>query len=250
MKKNRYFLIYVLILISIYSATGINKVMAQNNNKEKVIFLTFDDGPSANNTPKILEILKNNNVKATFFIIGASAESYPHIVKNLYQEGMCILPHTYSHNYKAIYNTSESYFNDLNKCISTIKKITGAEPIHYTRLPGGSDNLVSNVEVLRTIRNKLNAKGIDYVDWNVSSGDAQGEVVEVNILNNNIKCQCTNLNLAVILMHDSYYKTTTVESLDYTIKHLKSQGYKFKKIDEMTPSERSSLIKMRVINRR
>ncbi|MBU5485696.1 polysaccharide deacetylase [Clostridium sp. MSJ-11] len=250
MKKNRYFLIYALILISIYSTIGINEVMAHNSTKEKVVFLTFDDGPSPNNTPEILKILKDNDVKATFFVIGTSVESYPHVAKRLYKEGMCILPHTYSHNYGTIYNNSESYFNDLNKCISSIKNITGEEVIHYTRLPGGSDNLVSNSEVLRTIRNKLNAKGIDYIDWNVSSGDAEGGVVAVNILNNNIKYQCTDLNLAVILMHDSYYKTTTVESLDSTIKHLKAQGYKFKKINEMTPNERNNLIKMRVINRR
>ncbi|GAA0726809.1 polysaccharide deacetylase family protein [Clostridium malenominatum] len=249
MKKRLYFLIFIFIL-SLILKTGISQVKAANNNKEKVVFLTFDDGPSPNNTPKILKILKENGVKASFFVIGALGENNPQIIKKMYSEGMTILPHTYSHDYKAMYSSVDNYFQDLDKCIKVINNLTGKDYYTYTRLPGGSDNQVSNGEILRTIRNKLNAKGVDYIDWNVSSGDAEGETVAVNVLNHNIKNGCNNTNLAVILMHDSYYKSTTVESLDSIIKDLKAKGYTFKTLEEMTNSERRTMIRMGIVNRR
>lgn len=249
MKKRLYFLIFIFILISTLKVE-INQVKAEANNKEKVVFLTFDDGPSPNNTPKILKILKENGVKASFFIIGALGENNPQIIKRMHEEGMTILPHTYSHDYKVIYSSVDKYFQDLERCEKVIGNLTGKESYSYTRLPGGSDNQVSNGEILRTIRNKLNAKGIDYIDWNVSSGDAASETVAVNVLNNNIKIGCDNTNLAVILMHDSYYKSTTVESLDKIIKDLKGKGYTFKTLEEMTAAERRTMIKIGVVNRR
>ncbi|WP_243108730.1 polysaccharide deacetylase family protein [Clostridium rectalis] len=217
---------------------------------KKVAFLTFDDGPSGNNTPKILNILKQNNIKATFFVIGKEAERNPQVLKELNNSGMCILPHTYCHDYKIIYSSVENYFKDLEKCKNVIRKITGKSPEFYTRLPGGSDNLVCKAENLRSIRNRLNAKGIDYVDWNVSSGDATGNSVPTSTIKSNIVSQVGNSKTAVVLMHDGYYKTTTVEALPETIKSLKSQGFTFKTFDDLTPGERTKMIKMGVINRR
>ncbi|MBP1863066.1 peptidoglycan/xylan/chitin deacetylase (PgdA/CDA1 family) [Clostridium tetanomorphum] len=227
-----------------------NDVAVNSNNKSKIAFLTFDDGPSPNNTRKILKILKENDVKATFFIVGTKGEANPQILRELSNNGMCILPHSYSHSYKDIYSSSNSYFNDLNKCIDVIKRITGTAPLPYTRLPGGSDNLVSNPENLRTIRNKLNAKGIDYVDWNVSSGDASEETVTTSTIKNNVFNQCKNNNFSVILMHDTYYKNTTVEALPYTIKHLKEQGFEFRTFENLSAWERGTMINMGIINRR
>ena len=225
--------------------------MAVNGiNRSKVAFLTFDDGPSPNNTRKILNILKENNVKATFFVVGANAEANPEILKEMKNSGMCILPHCYSHSYTSIYNTADSYFNDLNKCIDVIKRITGNTPPPYTRMPGGSDNSVPKPENLRTIRNKLNAKGIDYVDWNVSSGDAEAETVPTSSIKGNIFNQCRDKNFAVVLMHDGYYKVTTVEALPYTIKYLKDNGFQFRTFSDVSAWERGTMLRIGVMNRR
>ncbi|WP_084284743.1 polysaccharide deacetylase family protein [Clostridium lundense] len=225
-------------------------VAINSTNKPKVAFLTFDDGPSPNNTRQILKILKENNVKATFFIVGEKAEANSEILKEMSRSGMCILPHCYSHSYETIYNTPDSYFNDLNKCIGVIKRITKKTPQSYVRMPGGSDNLVSKPESLRTIRNRLNAKGIDYVDWNVSSGDATADTVPASTIENNIFDQCKEKNFVVMLMHDSYYKKTTVESLNYTIRYLKDKGFQFKTFEDLNAFERGTMIKTGIMNRR
>lgn len=227
-----------------------DEMAINSTNKPKVAFLTFDDGPSPNNTRQILKILKENNVKATFFIVGAKAEANPEILKEMSGSGMCILPHCYSHSYKTIYNTTDSYFNDLNKCIGVIERITKKTPQSYVRMPGGSDNLVSKPENLRTIRNRLNAKGIDYIDWNVSSGDAESDAVPTSTIENNIFNQCKEKNFVVMLMHDSYYKKTTVESLSYTIKYLKDRGFQFKTFEDLNAFERGTMIKTGIMNRR
>lgn len=219
-------------------------------NKSKLVFLTFDDGPSPNNTRKILNILKENNVKATFFIVGTKAEANPEILKEISNSDMCILPHCYSHSYETIYKTVDSYFNDLNKCTEVVKRIIGKTPKSYVRMPGGSDNLVSNPEVLRTIRNKLNAKGIDYIDWNVSSGDAAAETVPTSTIKGNIFNQCRDKSFAVILMHDGYYKGSTVESLPTTIRYLKEQGYQFRTLEDLNSLERGTMLRTGIMNRR
>lgn len=218
--------------------------------EEKKIFLTFDDGPSPNNTLKILNILKENNIKATFFVVGNMAETYPSIVKALNDNGMCILPHTYCHEYKTIYSSTNSYFNDLNKCINSITKITGKVPPKYTRLPGGSDNQVCSKNILSNIRNNLNIKGFDYIDWNVTSGDAMANTVATSTIKTNVNNQCSSKKLGVVLMHDCYYKTTTVEALPATIKNLKSQGFKFRTFNDLTLEEKENMIRLGIMNRR
>lgn len=255
-KKQR--IIRSLLLTSIILLFISSKAMAKNYNykgqttkdKKRVVFLTFDDGPSANNTPKILSILNKHNVKGNFFIVGNNVDKYPHLVKQLKDSGMCILPHSYSHSYKTIYKDTNSFFNDLNKCRESIEKITGEKTKDFVRLPGGSDNLVSNAKVLEGIRNKLVANGIDYVDWNVSSGDAVSKTVDAQILKQNVMNQCSMKNFAVILMHDGYYKTTTVDALDDTIKYLKENNFTFRTFNDLTKEEREQMVHLRLINRK
>ena len=100
----------------------------------KVVYLTFDDGPTPNNTPRILEILKRNNIKATFFVIGQNPDMYKQIVN----EGHAIAIHTYSHEYKQVYASVDAFFADLYKLRDLIKEKTGVDP-KVTRFPGGSN---------------------------------------------------------------------------------------------------------------
>ncbi|NMM64480.1 polysaccharide deacetylase [Clostridium sp. P21] len=215
----------------------------------KEVFLTFDDGPCINNTHKILKILKDNNVKASFFVVGIKATENPEVLKEIHNSGMCIAVHTYSHDYKKIYKNLDAYLNDYDACCNVIQNLTGKTPSPYIRLPGGSTNLVTSKSNLNSIKNALNEKGIRYVDWNVCSGDAESHVVAVDKIKNNVMTQCKDKNFAVILMHDTYYKYFTVEALPDIINYLKNEGYVFRTFDDVTPAEESEMIKLKIINK-
>lgn len=212
------------------------------------VFLTFDDGPSPVNTLRILEVLKRYNVKATFFIIGKNADEYPDILNRVKREGMCIAPHTYSHNYK-IYRSEKAYFDDYEACNNAIMKITGSETVPFMRLPGGSTIQVSNKDVMKGIKTRLINNNIKYVDWNVSSADAAMEKVPAALIKNNVISQCKGKNFVVILMHDSNTKTTTVEALPDIIEYLKDNGYVFKTFENVTSTEERQMNKLQIINR-
>lgn len=222
--------------------------LEKSEKKTKKVFLTFDDGPSINNTRNILKILKDNNVKATFFVIGCKAEEYSDIIKELKEAGMSIQSHTYSHDYK-IYKSVDKYMDDLQKCKETIEKLTGQKTGPYVRIPGGSDNLVAKKYILKNIREEIKEKGMYYVDWNVSCGDAAGYNIPEYKIENNVKKQCENKDLAVVLMHDSYYKKTTVQALPKIIKNLKDEGFVFRTFNDLTDSERENMIDDNIINR-
>ncbi|AYD41097.1 polysaccharide deacetylase [Clostridium fermenticellae] len=215
----------------------------------KKVYLTFDDGPSVNNTRKILKILNDNNVKATFFVVGIKSEENPDILKDISNSGMSIGIHTYSHDYKKIYKQVDSYLKDYENCKISINKITGKDPIDCVRLPGGSTNTIVSKDNLRYITRSLNKLGIDYIDWNVCSGDADSHVVAVEKIKKNIITQCRDKNLAVILMHDTYYKYFTVEALPDVIKYLKNQGFEFRTLGDLTKEEKDEMIKEGIMNR-
>lgn len=213
----------------------------------KKVFLTFDDGPCINNTLKILDILQQNNVKATFFVVGKKVAQYPEIVKKLSDAGMCIASHSYSHDYR-IYKSYLKYNEDLIMCNEVIRKITGKEPCRYVRLPGGSYNSIGNRMVMRNIKESIRENNFNYVDWNVCSGDAISDNVPSNKIRDEVVKQCKNKNLAVILMHDAYYKKSTVEALPYIVSYLKSEGFEFKTFNDITKEEEEKMIKDRIMN--
>lgn len=215
----------------------------------KEVYLTFDDGPSVNNTPAIIDILNHNNVKATFFVIGQSVEAYPEIIKKMHTSGMCIAPHTYSHKYRNIYRDTEAYLKDMEKCSNAIKTITKQSNFSYLRMPGGSDNLISDAETLKTIKMSIKKRNINYVDWNISSEDALGHNVKEIKIKQNIMTQSMGESMAVVLMHDSYYKETTVNSLKEVIDYFKKQGYKFRTFNDLSEEEKQKMIKKGVLNR-
>ena len=106
--------------------------------EEKVVYLTFDDGPSAKVTPQILDILKQYNVKATFFIIAKNAEQYPDTVKRAADEGHTIASHTYSHDYSYVYGSLENFREEVNKAKDVLTNIVGEDAFtNIFRFPGG-----------------------------------------------------------------------------------------------------------------
>lgn len=136
----------------------------------KTMYLTFDDGPSPEHTEKILDVLKEKNVKATFFMIGEYVESYPEIAKRVAEEGHVIGIHCYRHDYQVLYGSVDSYLEDFEKAYDVIKEVTGTEPVFF-RFPGGSVNAY-NQEITGEIVEVMSERGFIYYDWNASLEDA------------------------------------------------------------------------------
>lgn len=201
--------------------------LENNNNDEKIIYLTFDDGPTSN-TLKILDILKLNNIKATFFVLGYNSDLYSRIV----QEGHTIALHSFTHKYSEIYKSVESYFEDLYKLENLIFDKVGIKS-KVVRLPGGSSTNKVNKDLKDKILNRLKNEGYVYFDWNCDSLDASGHNVPVNvIIENSTKCKQKYVNL---LMHDTESKNTTVQSLQAIIDNYKERGYKFDVLTTESP---------------
>ena len=214
----------------------------------KEVFLTIDDGPSTYNTLRNLKTLKDNGVKATFFVVGKQAEELPQVIKEIYSSGMSIENHSYSHNYNS-YKSEEAWFNDFDRCDNVLLKLLNKKKSKFLRFPGGSDNQVSNKEVMSKIRKDTIGKGLNYVDWNVSAGDAQPIKLGPKELFKNIVDQCESKNFAVVLIHDAQDKKNTADALDKIIKYLKSKGFIFRTFDDITPTEIKEMIKLKILNR-
>lgn len=197
-----------------------------------IIYLTFDDGPSRSITPKILDILKEENVKATFFVIHHD-KSLNQYIKRAYEEGHTIALHSYTHNYKKIYASVDAYFEDLNKIREEVYSITG-NYANIIRFPGGSSNTVSkfNPKIMTTLAKKVEEKGFIYFDWNISSGDAGGAKTKNDIYNNVVKSLTRGTN--IVLMHDKENNYITLNALKDIIQYAKLKGYRFEKITEGT----------------
>ncbi|MGE4273070.1 MAG: polysaccharide deacetylase family protein [Desulfitobacterium sp.] len=186
----------------------------------KIVYLTIDDGPSENTAP-ILEVLKREGVKATFFVIGTQVEKYPELFKQTYVQGNAIGNHTYSHNYSEIYRSPEDFIANLKKNEELIYRLIGIRP-QVIRTPGGTHG---NFHI--SYYNAVDAEDYLVYDWNVSTGDATAPVVSVETILGNIKEQVPGRDRVILLMHDSYGKGTTVEALPQIIQFLKKQGYEF-----------------------
>lgn len=213
-----------------------NKVqIKQGIHKSSMIYLTFDDGPSASITPKVLDILKETGVKATFFVT-CKSDSLNYLIKRAHDEGHTIALHTCTHRYNEIYKSDEAYFNDLYSISNKVKNITGEES-KIIRFPGGSSNTVSkqyNNGIMSRLVSSVTEKGFTYFDWNVASGDAGGAGTKDDIYNNVIKgISPTKTN--VVLMHDFENNYKTLNALKDIIITCKNAGYTFAAIDSNTP---------------
>lgn len=190
---------------------------------EKIAYLTFDDGPTSNITPRILDVLKEKDVKATFFVLGKMVEAYPEMAKRAAQEGHILANHSYSHDYKSVYDSKQSFFDEIKKSEEVIINTVGeASYTRVFRFPGGSAGKEDEY------KQALSEIDYVYVDWNALNGDAEGHNVAVDTQLANIKETTKGRSGAVILMHDAATKQTTVDALPYIIDYLKEQGFTFK----------------------
>lgn len=197
------------------------------NSETKRAFLTFDDGPSQN-TDDILNILQENNIKATFFVLGSQVEKMPEITKKIYNEGHYIANHGYSHIYSIIYQSPEQVLNEYNKCNQIIANTIGVPEYnsHLFRFPGGSVGGYY-AQIKEQAITLLEQNNILYVDWNSLTGDSEKANPTEEYLMNNLQKTTKEKNSVVLLMHDSQSKKETVEFLPKVIEYLKQQGYEF-----------------------
>lgn len=194
---------------------------------EKTIYLTFDDGPSKSVTPLILDLLKQENIKATFFVLGSRAEKFPELIKREYEDGHYIANHGYSHMYSSIYETAQTVLEEYNKTRDIIADILkNGYDGHLFRFPGGSTG-GKYKDLKKEAKNLLDQNDIASIDWNALSQDAAGAKTKEALLEN-IKTSVGEKNRVVILMHDAGDKILTYEVLPEVITYLREQGYSFK----------------------
>ena len=187
----------------------------------KKVYLTFDDGPSSN-TDQILDILKDYDVKATFFVVGKTDERSVKAYQRIVEEWHTLAMHSYSHKYDEIYESKEAFARDLNSLQEYLYETTGVWPRIY-RFPGGSSNTVSKVDMQELIE-YLTDIGITYFDWNVASGDAVSRTLPAETIVNNCLSGIEKQKESVILMHDASNKGTTIEALPQIIEAIQEQG--------------------------
>lgn len=203
--------------------------MTIKSNK-KTVYLTFDDGPSIN-TDKILDILKEYNIKATFFVVGRSDNKSKDLYNRIIREGHTMGNHTYSHEYKTIYSGDENFLADFKKLEHYIYDITGIK-MEIMRFPGGSNTVMPRKycddKLMIRIIAKILYDGYQYFDWNVDSKDAKTAKQNKDVIISSVLEGVKNNNPAIVLLHDSLPKTTTVEALPVIIEKLLEEGYIFK----------------------
>lgn len=197
---------------------------------EKIVYLTFDDGPTPKITEAILDVLKSHDIKATFFIVGKEIKGRETILKRIYEEGHGIGLHTYSHNFKIIYKNPESFIMEMEKTKNTINETLGTQlDFPVIRFPGGSAGRLN-----KNFYRLLTEKGYLIFDWNVDLHDGvKGSLSPNEFLANAKKCSDKSIR-RIILAHCNSNNKNTCEALDSIITYYQSEGYTFKAIDSTT----------------
>lgn len=213
----------------LYTASGVDEFRRGVSGEEDItgdtddgirkVYLTFDDGPSGN-TGEILDILAEYDVKATFFVVGKEEERYQPLYKRIVDEGHTLAMHSYSHKYNEIYQSKESYVEDLTKLQEFLYDTTGVW-CRYCRFPGGSSNTVSRVDMHELIA-YLEEQDMSYFDWNVSSGDATSAYISPEAIIRNSTARLQEFPEAIILMHDASDKDSTVKALPGLIERIQA----------------------------
>ena len=197
--------------------------------KKGVIYLTFDDGPRSGTTDIILNILKEKNVKATFFVTSGGPDD---LIKRMYDEGHSIGLHTASHDYSVVYGSIDSYFQDLAIVSDRVEKVTGQKS-YLIRFPGGSSNTVSKKYtpgIMSYLTKEVLSRGYRYYDWNIDSRDAEGGKFTADEISNFVTSKLSHDKVNMVLMHD--VKVTTKDAIGKIIDYGKANGYTF---DAITP---------------
>ena len=204
-----------------------------SNNGEKIVFLTFDDGTSTTNTPKVLDILKKEGVKATFFITGQNVEyggeKAKDLIKQEFNEGHAIANHSYTHDVKKLYPNRvldiDAFKADFEKNDKMLKEVLGKYfSTRVIRCPGG----YGSWKGMEPLDEYLDENKMISIDWTSLNADAEGKKKNAKELANYAIKTSEGKEMVVLLMHDTYGKEETVKALPAIIKYFKDNGYEFK----------------------
>ena len=198
---------------------------------ESMVYLTFDDGPDDKITPQILDILKAEGVKATFYVCGNMVDTYPDVLRRIFNEGHAIGNHSYNHRYDQLYASPWSFMEQIIQTDNAIKNVIGVRPF-IIRAPGGAGGMFSS-----SFYDMVIDCGYVEHDWNVLTEDATPSRPNASTqINNVIKYLGDNPpHSVIILMHSNSDKVETVKALPELIKMLRAWGYKFGVVTPMTP---------------
>lgn len=243
---NIIFTIILLIILTVMSSRNMQKILLKNVGllvnsnsigtfnpvEKKIVYLTFDDGPTKVVTDNLLDILKEYNVKATFFVVGKEIPGRETILKRIYDEGHSIGLHTYSHNEKKIYSNPQTFIDEMIKTREMVKEITGCE-CNIIRFPWGSYNQYFHLN--QNMIDTLHKQNFKIYDWNCNLEDGIYPNLSTDKLVRNSKKYKTDYPDIIVLMHCNFNNKNTVKALPEIINYYKDLGYDFKRITEETP---------------
>ena len=195
----------------------------------KKVYLTFDDGPGSQ-SEKILDILKKNHVKATFFVTGKEDASSKKIYQRIVKEGHTLAMHSYSHIQDVIYDSKEAFEKDLKQINRCLYEATGVHTKFY-RFPGGSSTQNTSLPIQNFI-DVLKKNHYLYLDWNVISPDINNANATKEQVVTGVMQGVDAYDTAVVLMYDVADKPMTVKALPSIIKQIKAKNYELLPVDE------------------
>lgn len=198
--------------------------------EEKTAYFTFDDGPS-HNTEKILDILREQDAKATFFVCAQESDDAdsPALLRRILDEGHEIGLHSYTHDYKKIYSSLDRYLEDLSAINDYVIEATGYRA-SIVRFPGGSGTMNASRSLIKKISGEIERRGYVYYDWDIDSGDALSKS-SPETLAEKVANKTNNRDRVIILMHDTPAQKTTPDAVRLAIPELRKQGYTFDKLN-------------------
>ena len=198
---------------------------------ESVVYLTFDDGPDDKVTPQVLDILKAEGVKATFYVCGNMVDANPTVLKRIFDEGHAIGNHSYNHRYDQLYASPWSFMEQIIQTDNSIKNVIGVRPF-IIRAPGGAGGMFS-----ANYYTMVEDCGYVEHDWNVLTEDATPSRPNASQQINNVLGYLGEHppRTVILLMHSNEDKAETVKALPEIIHFLRDWGYKFGVVTPMTP---------------
>ncbi|MGG7176648.1 polysaccharide deacetylase family protein [Clostridium paraputrificum] len=196
--------------------------------EEKSIYLTFDDGPGGKVTTEVLDILKSEQVPATFFLIGNQINGQEKLVKRIADEGHSLGLHSMSHNKNKLYSSNQAFLDEMLESQAVIKEVTGESP-NILRFPFGCNN--TRYHLKKELVELLHKNNMKIYDWNVDSTDGANHTASPSTY---IKKSKSDKNPIVLLMHCGYMNKNSAKALPEIIKFYKDQGYVFKVISNDT----------------
>ena len=222
----------IFTFLALLAYPQLNTYSEDGNKKDapkKVVYLTFDDAPGGDVTAKTLDILKEENVPATFFIIGEQIKGQEDIILRMKNEGHSIGLHSFTHERSKLYSCTSGFINEMKQVQKALYDVTG-ENYYILRFPFGTSN--STYRLTNEMVNAVHSNNFKIYDWTQDTLDGANPNSSPNtILNRSISTQ----DNVVVLMHNAHANKNTSQAIKGIIKYYKSQGYTFDKITVDTP---------------